>query len=251
MRPPGAPARAGAHCSDSWEVDSPWHRHDMHQLLYAIEGSVEVEGALARYMVPSQFAVWIPAGVAHRTKLQRIRSGSIFLSSEMIETDATHPRVIRAPALMREMVIHAMRWPLDREPDRRSDTYFTCFATLCSDWIEARVELVIPASDDARIAAAAELTRRKLATVRFGEVAKAAGMSERTLRRHFGEAMGIGWEEYRRRLRICAAIAALECTGDPVGTIAADVGFENQAAFAKAFRAYMGVGPTEYRKVAR
>ncbi|TAL02455.1 MAG: hypothetical protein EPO08_07145, partial [Rhodospirillaceae bacterium] len=50
---------AGAHSSDGWEVASPWHTHDMHQLLYAFEGSVEVEGRSGCYKVPNQFAVWI------------------------------------------------------------------------------------------------------------------------------------------------------------------------------------------------
>ena len=73
-------------------------------------------------------------------------------------------------------------------------------------------------------------------------------MSERSLRRHFKTAVGMPWEEFRQRQRICLAIDALDTTTKSVGTIAADVGYENQAAFAKAFRVVMGVGPSEYRK---
>ena len=39
------PARrpaAGAIVQDEYDVDSHWHTHDMHQLQYAFEGSIEV-----------------------------------------------------------------------------------------------------------------------------------------------------------------------------------------------------------------
>jgi hypothetical protein len=45
------------------QVDTDWHHHDMHQLLYAFDGSVEIKGEDARYLVPHQFAAWIPKAV--------------------------------------------------------------------------------------------------------------------------------------------------------------------------------------------
>ena len=242
------PLAAGAHCSDDWSVITPWHYHDMHQLLYAFEGAVEVEGLQGHYKVPRQFAVWIPAGAVHRTSIQRIPSGSVFLSPQLLPCAMAAPRVIAAPTLLREMVMHAMRWPLDRVGDEMSEAYFTCFARLCEEWIAESVNLLLPSSTDARIAAVMAHTEQKIATVTLADVCRAAHMSGRTLRRHFHKAAGMSWEEYRQRLRICLALEALDSTTNPIGEIAATLGYENPAAFARAFRSTTGLAPRDYRK---
>ncbi len=238
---------AGAHCSDGWSVTSPWHYHDMHQLLYAFDGAVEVEGLQGHYKVPRQFAVWIPAGAVHRTSIQRIPSGSVFFDPELLPCIMPAPRVITAPALLREMVMHAMRWPLDREEDEVSAAYFPCLARLCEGWITEDVKLLLPTSTEPRIAAIMDFTSAHAAQVTLGDVCRHANMSERNLRRQFTKSAGISWEDYRQRLRMTMALDALDRTDQHIGEIAASVGYENQAAFARAFRAVLGMAPREYR----
>jgi len=248
MREPHNQLQAGAHCSDGWDVATPWHYHDMHQLLYAFDGAVEVEGWHGSYKVPSQYAAWIPAGAVHRTTIQKVGSGSIFLSTDMISSPCDVPRVISALPLLREMVLYAMRWPLERSSDPTSESYFQCFARLCQDWIGSEVKLVLPSSADARIASIMAHTRARLASATLEGVCRSVGMSERTLRRQFRNATGITWEDYRMRLRMCVALDAIEKTSASIGSIAADVGYDNQAAFARAFRSVIGVSPSEYRR---
>ena len=251
MRSPRTAPWAGAYSSDGWEVVTPWHLHDMHQLLYAFEGSVEVEGRSAHYKVPRQFAIWIPAGTIHRTAIHKVRSGSVFFSPDLVECPAGSPRVICVPKLMREMIMYSMRWPLDRPADQISASYFDCFAKLCAEWTSHEVNLILPASADERIDAIMSFTRRHIANVNMYSICHAFGMSERSLRRHFSKSVGMTWEEFRQRLRIYVAIDALDHTTRSVGSIAADVGYASQAAFAKKFRLMMGMGPTEYRRSMR
>jgi AraC-like DNA-binding protein len=248
MRDSGSAIKAGSFNSEGLEVETPWHFHDLHQLLYSFEDSVEVESQSARYKVPHQFAAWIPAGTVHRTAHQRVRSGSIFFSTDMIDWPASNLRVVPVSNLMREMINHAMRWPIDGSDDAVSRAYFDCFARLCSEWIQQEVTLVLPSSDDRRINAVASFTRDNLATVTLQDVCKRINMSERSLRRHFQKAMGISWEDFRLRLRITKAIDYLDTTDKPIGEIAADVGYSSQTAFAKAFKSVMGIGPTAYRR---
>lgn len=248
MRSADSVIKAGAFSSDGLEIETPWHFHDLHQLLYAFEDSVEVESQFARYKVPHQFAAWIPAGTVHRTAIQKVRSGSVFLSPDMIAVPDNSVRVIPVSNLMREMVIHAMRWPIGGEDDDFSRAYFTCFAKLCSEWITREVTLVLPSSDDPRINAIIKFTRENLLRVTLHDVCKDVGMSERSLRRHFQKAMGISWEDFRSRMRMYAAIDYLDTTSQPIGVIAAEVGYASQTAFARAFKAMMGIGPTAYRR---
>ena len=239
---------AGAHCSDGWDVATPWHYHDMHQLLYAFDGAVEVEGEHGRYKVPRQFAVWIPAGAVHRTTIQKIASGSVFLSPELLPCATATPRVIAAPVLLREMVMHAMHWPLDRAEDAVSEAYFTCFARLCEGWIAEDVKLLLPSSSDERVGAVMNYTKSHIASVTFADVCRHANMSARTLRRQFQKSAGMTWEDYRLRLRMGLALDALEHSARRIGEIAAEVGYDNQAAFARAFRSVTGMAPREYRR---
>jgi len=253
MRPMNASLnpKTGTFNSDGLEIETPWHFHDLHQLLYAIEDSVDVESESGRYKVPHQFAAWIPAGIAHRTVHQRVRSGSVFFRPDMIDWPIDNLRVVPVSNLMREMIIYAMRWPIDGEENATSSAYFDCFARLCSEWLAQEVTLVLPSSNDHRINTIATFTRANLSTVTLHDVCKNAGMSERSLRRHFLKAMGISWEDFRLRLRINKAIDDLDTTKKPIGEIAADVGYGSQTAFAKAFRSIMGMGPTEYRRTRR
>lgn len=249
MRAGGSTILAGAYSSDGLDMETPWHYHDLHQVLYAFEDSVEVISEHARYKVPHQFAAWIPAGFVHRTAIHKVRSGSVFLDPELIASPVAGVRVIPVSNLMREMIMHAMQWPMDGEDDDTRRSYFGCFAMLCRDWLSHEVTLVLPSSDDPRINAVAEFTRNHLATVTLEQVCDAVAMSPRTLRRHFQKAMGVSWEEYRLRLRIYIAIDELDTTGKPIGVVAADVGYLSQAAFAKAFRSIMGIGPAAYRRL--
>jgi AraC-like DNA-binding protein len=219
----------------------------MHQLLYAFDGAVEVEGSGGRYKVPHQYAVWVPAGAVHRTTLQKVGSGSVFLSTDMVACAHDAPRVIAAPPILREMVMYAMRWPLDRAEDPTSEVYFQCLAQLCQGWIRDEVKLVLPFSTDERITAIMDFTRDHIGSVTLSQVCRQAGMSERTLRRRFREGAGLTWEEYRLRLRMCVALDALGQTADPVGVIAVQVGYTDSAAFARAFRSLVGISPGEYR----
>lgn len=253
MRDQAVPVLGGAHDSDGWDVDTPWHFHDMHQLLHATAGSVDVEGAEGRYRIPHQFAAWIPAGAVHRTRIQKVASGSVFLSAELVPLPVagTRLRVIRAPALLREMMAHARRWPLAAGEDDARRTYFACMASLCPGWIADEVELVLPTGRDPRVERAMAATRDALATITLAEVCREAGLSERSLRRRFLAEAGMSWEAYRRRLRIHAAIELLDGTDRTVGAIAAEVGYENQASFAKTFREAVGMAPTDYRNTKR
>lgn len=244
---PARRPRAGAIPQDDFDIDTPWHSHDMHQLQYAFDGSIEVEDRGARYLCLRTRAIWIPAGVVHRTSLHYVRSGSVLFSPDMIPEPGDRVRIIQVSPLMREMVVGAMRWPLDQPQDATGQAYFAALANLCAEWIKEEAPLQLPTTDEPQLQAAMAHTRAHL---REGDVAAAcaaAGLSERTLRRRFRGAFGMSWDEYRRRARLIAAAALLSEGQLPIGHIAAEVGFESQSAFARAFKELTGKSPREFR----
>jgi len=239
----------GSHLSSGLEMGTGWHTHDMHQFQYAFEGYIEVEDESARYLVPHQFGVWIPAGTLHRTWLKGGGSGSVFLREDMVDTDTARLSIIRVPPLMREMILESMRWPLlEGYRDETGRSFFTTFALLCRDWLATPSELILPVSEDRRIKRIIKYTVDNLATVSLEEVCKDVGMSTRTLRRKFSDKMGMTWEEFRLRCRIFKAIELLEDESVPIVEIALQVGYGSQSAFAKSFKNLLQESPSAYRQ---
>jgi AraC-like DNA-binding protein len=250
MQAADARPRAGSHCSDGMQVDTGWHCHDMHQLLYAFEGAIEVDSARGRHLIPRQLAAWIPAGAPHRTVIQGVRSGSVFFPVAMIASIDERIRTVLVSTLMREMIREAMRWPINETEQAMGTVFFAAMATLCNEWITQETDLFLPSSSDPQITRVLEYTARQV-TATLHEVCAHAGMSERSLRRHLKEAIGMTWEDYRRRSRVLNAVSLLSESDVPVSEIAATCGFESPSAFAKAFRAMMGEAPREYRNRVR
>lgn len=246
----GAPIRAGAHPEDADDLVTPWHHHDMHQLLYAFEGVAEVETDTSRHLLPPQQAAWIPAGLLHRTTLRRVRSGAVFFEPAMVPGGADRVRVLSAIPVLREMVAYAMRWPVTRGvSDATADAFFDALALLAADWlVSEEAPLGLPASTVPVIEDVMAHTQADLAHVTAPGVCAAVGISERSLRRRFPEATGMTWQEYRRASRVLRAMALLARGDHTVLDAATAVGFSSPSAFNRAFRRIAGEHPSAYRR---
>lgn len=238
---------AGTLVFEGHDLDAPWHHHDMHQIQYAFEGSIALEDGHGRHLLPRSLAGWIPAGVSHRDSFRRMRSVAVLLSPALVADPGDRVRVIRVPPLMRAMLAEAVRWPIDGVEDETRRLFFAAFGRLCSEWIAEEAPLTLPSSADPALDRAIAHTRANLAEATLDQVCRAAGLSERTLRRRFRAELGMGWDEYRRRARLLAAIELLTETNRSIAQLAADVGFESQSAFAKAFQQLVGETPRTFR----
>jgi AraC-like DNA-binding protein len=79
-------------------------------------------------------------------------------------------------------------------------------------------------------------------------LAKAAGMSERTLTRHFTQHLGVSVGQYISRVRIGHACRRLTDTDMPISVIAERSGFANVANFNRQFKAARQMTPVAYRQ---
>lgn len=243
--------RSGSLRSDLLDVDSHWHFHDMHQLIYAFEGAIVIESNAGRHLVPRQLAAWIPAGALHRVGLHQIKSVSVFFTADLIEAPGERIRTVLATPLMQEMMREAFRWPLQGADSALRSSFFATMAGLCAEWIEREADLFTPTCQDPRLQRALSYTAGT-PEARMAEVCRHAGMSERSFRRRLKLETGLTWEACRQRSRLLRAIALLGEADTPIIDVALSCGFESQSSFAKAFRAAMSETPTEYRsRVAR
>lgn len=80
-----------------------------------------------------------------------------------------------------------------------------------------------------------------------GRLARLAGMSERSLFRHFRKAFGMGPNRYLQHLRVQHAVMELKNTSKTLVEIAADNGFCDVNHFGKVFRSITGKTPHRFR----
>jgi AraC-like DNA-binding protein len=248
-----APVTAGSYVHEGHTLDTGWHTHDLHQLEYAVRGTVAVTSRAARFVCPPHQAMWIPANAEHASALSAGRTVSVFLDRGLVPRGAgTGIRVLRAAPLLREMVVHSVRWPIDRaEDDAVAASYFRAMGALLPDWADDQGPWSLPESEHPLVAAVMQRTRADLTAATPRAVARAVGVSERTLRRLFAAELGMSWSAYLSRARLLRAMTRLATSDDGVLRIATEVGYDSATSLSRALRAWTGATPSQYRARAR
>ena len=248
----GGRALGGSYLYEGDALITGWHSHEVHQIEYAIGGVVEVETASAHYLLPPQQAAWIPAGLDHQATMNPdVRTVAVMFDRELVTDGGDRARILAVSPLIREMMIYALRWPIDRaEGDAVSDAFFHTLANLVSEALEHEAPLSLPTADNPIVAAAMAYTKEHLESVTSTDVGRAVSVSERTLRRLFQDTLGMPWRTYLLHARMLRAMALLAAPapGQSVQETSMAVGFDSLSAFTRAFAQFCGETPSTYRK---
>jgi AraC-like DNA-binding protein len=228
---------------DGWILDL--HRHRRAQLVYASSGVMTITTPHGSWVVPPNRALWIPPAIDHRIAM----SGRVTMRTLYIEPDAATAlpdtcRVVAVSGLLRELVLRAVEMPLLYDvggPDAR-------VVALIFDELRLLpvVPLHLPAPTDPRLRRLCDALRTSPADNRTLEAWGAAvGASGRTLARLFLNDTGMSFAAWRAQARLLAALARL-ASGQPVTTVALDLGYDSLSAFIAMFRRQLGVTPSRY-----
>ncbi len=246
----GGHALGGSYLYDGDALITGWHSHEVHQIEYALGGVVEVETASAHYLLPPQQAAWIPAGLEHQATMNPdVRTVAVMFDPRLVAGGGDRARILAVSPLIREMMIYALRGPIDRPAgDEVSDAFFRTLANLVSEALDHEAPLSLPTSDHPIVAAAMTYTKAHLASVTAADVARAVSVSERTLRRLFQDTLGLSWRTYLLHARMLRAMGLLAARGQSVQETSTTVGFDSLSAFTRAFTQFCGETPSIYRK---
>lgn len=223
-------------------VTVPPHSHDRHQLLHAISGVLMVATPAGRWIVPPEHALWLPAGCVHSVQmLGAVRMRSVYVRAD---TPGDAPRVLGMTPLVRALVVEAVAMMAHPAPDARD--------RLIADLLLAEIPrlpeqpLALPLPADPRLL---KLCRAFIAAPHarapLDGWATRAGMSRRSLTRHFRQETGLSLENWRQQACVFAALPRL-IDGQRVTSVALDLGYDSPAAFTTMFRRMLGQTPRAF-----
>jgi AraC-like DNA-binding protein/quercetin dioxygenase-like cupin family protein len=246
----GGRALGGSYLYEGDGLITGWHSHEVHQIEYALHGVVEVETDSAHYLLPPQQAAWIPAGLEHQAVMNPdVKTVAVMFDPALVAAPGDRARILAVSPLIREMMIYALRWQIDRaDGDAQSDGFFRTLANLVSEALDHEAPLSLPTCDHPIVAAAMAFTKAHLDSVSADEVSRAVSVSERTLRRLFQDTLGLSWRTYLLHARMLRAMALLAGPGQSVQETALAVGFDSLSSFTRAFAQFCGETPSTYRK---
>lgn len=230
------------------------HAHAKHQLLYAERGTLELTADGARWLLPPERAAWIGAGVEHSVKwLSAVSLRTVYFARGAALVPGARCAVFTAVPLAREMIAWAMHWGPERASEGRAESaFFAALAALAGTWAESPLPFSLPVARSQELARALEHVLARLGEdVDVAQTARAAGVSERTLARRFQDETGMGFRAFVGKARMLRAMALLAAPGARVTDVALAVGFESPAAFTRAFEAFAGERPKDYRRSGR
>jgi AraC-like DNA-binding protein len=219
-----------------------WHQHAEHQLAWAASGVIVVEVGEGVWVLPTNRALWIPAGIEHsvRASGQSTMDGLYFRPADC-PVAWSKPTVIAVPVLLRELISHLAA--VANQPRLRANTEAVVFDLLQPVEV-SQLTVALPVDPRAR-RVAEELLAAPDDERTIDQWGRLVGASGRTLARAFSEQTGMTFGRWRTEVRLCAALPLL-AEGATVAAVARRVGYASPGAFVAAFRATIGTTPGQY-----
>ena len=221
------------------------HTHDWAQLVYATDGVMTVESEQGTWVVPSYRAVWIPARIAHSIAMSgRVSMRTLYIEPGLVRALPVRCCVVAVSPLLRELILHVIA----RSPLRREVAEHRRLADFLVDQLRElpAVPLELPVPRDERALRLAQRLREEPGeTAPVDRLARSAGASRRTLERLFRKETGMSLGRWRQQARLLQAMRLL-ARGEPVTSIALQVGYDSPSAFIATFKSLLGTTPGRY-----
>ncbi len=223
------------------------HSHAQGQLLGASRGLLSVGTEAGLSVVPATHAVWVPPHHPHSLRSHGAFEGwSVYVAEAACAGLPGEPRTVRMSELMRAAVKRAAGWPAG---EGLTAAGHRLAAVMLDEIAQLEPEsFSLPLPQEARLLRLAEaLAADPASEAGLEEWAAFAGLSPRTVSRHFVSETGFSFTAWRQRLRLIRSLEML-AEGLPVTTVAIDLGYSSVSAFIALFRRSFGQTPAAYRR---
>jgi AraC-like DNA-binding protein/quercetin dioxygenase-like cupin family protein len=218
------------------------HSHTHHQLAWTRSGVLGVAVADSYWVLPPTRALWLPAGVVHRTGATRDAVlCSLYFAPQRCALHWAEPTAVGVDGLLAHLIGYLAREDLADDARLRAEA-------VVLDLLHPLPALPIdvPNPVDERVRAVADALLADPTDPRSLDAhARSIGVSRRTLTRLFVQDTGLSFDRWRTHMRLRAALPLL-AEGRPVSQAARAVGYATPSAFLAAFRRTVGTSPGRY-----
>jgi AraC-like DNA-binding protein len=218
------------------------HAHGSDQLIYATRGVMEVASSSSRWLIPPQFAVWIPAETRHSIRMPAaVSMRTLYIRRGLAQGMPKGCAVFYVTPFLRELIVEAVRV--------RKLIAKDALHRALRDLIVAHLHVASPIPTfvtlptDARALAVANALMVRIAeNPSFRLLCAEAGANVRTIERCFHREVGTDFETWRRQARLMKAIELL-VAGKSVKQVAFAVGYRGPSAFVAMFHQAFATTP--------
>jgi AraC-like DNA-binding protein len=220
------------------------HAHGSDQLIYANRGVMEVSSGQSRWLIPPHFGLWIPARTLHQIRMPTaVSMRTLYLRPSLTERRPACT-VLHVGPLLRELIIETVRVGALRSRNRVESALREVLIAELARASPVPTEVVLP-RDHRALAVAEAVIAHPSTRVPLQKLCESAAVSVRTLERVFLREVGIGFEYWRRQVRLMKAVELL-VAGRSVKQVAFAVGYQNPSAFVALFRTTFGTTPKSW-----
>ena len=214
------------------------HAHDWSQLVHVCAGLASVRTAAGSWVAPPSWAVWVPAGVEHAIRFVGPSAfRTLYLRPDWRGDLPAAAGALAVSPLLRELILRTVEIGM---LDRR-DTAEAALAELIVGELSAQgpPPFVLPEP-------VSEATRRAVGLEGdIAAIARAVGLSPRTLERRFLAETDVSFGRWRQQSQLLKGLERA-AAGASIKAAAQAAGYASPSAYVAAFRKAFGETPGRY-----
>lgn len=223
------------------------HRHPWHQLLYVSTGLAVVTTSTGTWMAPPAWSVWVPSQHEHSI---RFGAGStlrtIYLRPGWMSAIPEDCRTCAVSPLLRELLVRTVDLGvLDERDEIEAALARLIGAELAAAPMSPQQPFSLPQPRSRALICAVQPLELGAAQASTAALARAAGLSVRTLERRFLHETGMSLGRWRQQRAMLAGLEQI-ATGAAIKAASMAAGYRSSSAFVAAFRKVFGTSPGRY-----
>jgi AraC-like DNA-binding protein len=220
----------------------PEHAHGAGQIIYATRGVMEVSAGQSFWLIPPQFAIWVPARTLHRIRMPAaVSMRTLYLRRHLTARLPPACTVLHVSALLRELIVEAVRIGQLRARNPMHCALRNLIVSQLESASPVPASLTLP-KDPRALAVAQALIANQSDNPSLASLCAAVGASVRTMERLFRGEVGADFATWRRQARLMKALELL-AGGSSVKQVAFEIGYRQPSAFVEMFRRTFGTTP--------
>lgn len=226
------------------------HQHDGHELIIPIAGEVTISAQNKKFTCRPGSMIFIPHDTGHAFSNKARHGERLIAIIDPALVPATTGLILHLPSyqLVKELLYQLI---LDHRQED-ADTYITAFGAalrhcLSSSHYRDGLSQRLKEVRDVRLQKAIDLLQRSVSQeISIPELAKQAGLSERSLHRLFRLELELSPKEVLAQLRVAAAVDLLQSGKHNVTQTAMEVGYSSLSQFIQLFKGVTGRLPSDF-----